>query len=149
MKEKYLKIKNLSISENLANFINKELLPGTKINKEQFWKGFDKCVHELAPKNIKLLQKRERLQKAIDALHIDKKDDQLNLKKYIHAYSTHIYKYMISYGSSSSKSSSGLMITRRFFRGKFNAFFFLLLVLSSSSASVPSSSYKSDVCIRL
>ena len=82
MKEKYLKIKNLSISENLANFINKELLPGTKINKEKFWKGFDKCVHELAPKNIKLLQKRERLQKAIDALHIDKKDDQFNLKKY-------------------------------------------------------------------
>ena len=82
MKEKYLKIKNLSISENLANFINKELLPGTKINKEKFWKGFDKCVHELAPKNKKLLQKRERLQKAIDALHIDKKDDQLNLKKY-------------------------------------------------------------------
>ena len=82
MKEKYLKIKNLSISENLANFINKELLPGTKINKEKFWKGFDKCVHELAPKNIKLLQKRERFQKAIDALHIDQKYNQLNLKKY-------------------------------------------------------------------
>ena len=63
MKEKYIKIKNLSISENLANFINKELLPGTKINKEKFWKGFDKCVHELAPKNIKLLQRREKLQK--------------------------------------------------------------------------------------
>ncbi len=82
MKEKYLKIKNLSVSKNLANFINKELLPGTKINKEKFWKGFDKCVHELAPKNIKLLQKRERLQKAIDAFHIDKKDEKFNLKKY-------------------------------------------------------------------
>jgi malate synthase len=82
MKEKYLKIKNLSVSESLANFINKELLPGTKINKEKFWKGFDKYVHELTPKNRKLLQKRERFQKAIDALHIDKKDDQLNLKKY-------------------------------------------------------------------
>ena len=82
MKEKYLKIKNLSISENLANFINKELLPGTKINKQRFWNGFDKCIHELAPKNIKLLQKRERLQKAIDAFHIDKISDQLNLKKY-------------------------------------------------------------------
>ena len=82
MKEKYIKIKNLSVSENLANFINKELLPGTKINKKKFWNGFDKCVHELAPKNIKLLQKRERLQKAIDALHIDKKDYKLNLKKY-------------------------------------------------------------------
>ena len=82
MKEKYLKIKNLSVSESLAKFINKELLPGTKINKEKFWKGFDKYVHELTPKNRKLLQKRERLQKAIDALHIDKKDNQLNLKKY-------------------------------------------------------------------
>ena len=82
MKEKYLKIKNLSISENLANFINRELLPGTKINKEKFWKGFDRCLHELAPINIKLLQKRERLQKAIDAFHIEKKDSQINIKKY-------------------------------------------------------------------
>ena len=82
MKEKYLKIKNLSVSKDLANFINKELLPGTKINKGIFWKGFDKCVHELAPKNIGLLQKRERLQKAIDAFHIDKKDSQITLKKY-------------------------------------------------------------------
>ncbi len=82
MKEKYLKIKNLSVSKDLAIFINNELLPGIKINKEKFWKDFDKCIHELAPKNIKLLQKRERLQKAIDALHIDKKDSQLTLKNY-------------------------------------------------------------------
>ncbi len=82
MKEKYLKIKNLSVSKDLANFINKELLPGTRVNKEKFWKAFDKCFHELAPKNKKLLQKRERLQKAIDAFHIDENDNQLTLKKY-------------------------------------------------------------------
>ncbi len=82
MKEKYQKIKNLSVSENLANFINNELLPGTKINKERFWKDFNKCVHELAPINRKLLQKRERLQKAIDAFHIDEQNSKLNLKKY-------------------------------------------------------------------
>ena len=79
MKEKYIKIRNLSVSEILANFINKELLPGTKINKNKFWNGFNKYVHQLAPKNRKLLQKREKLQKAIDSLHIDKK---LNIKKY-------------------------------------------------------------------
>ncbi len=79
MKEKYLKIRNLSVSENLVNFINKELLPGTKINQKKFWNGFNKYVHELVPINRKLLQKRERLQKAIDSLHIDRK---LNLKKY-------------------------------------------------------------------
>ena len=41
MKEKYLKIKDLSVSEKLINFINKELLPGTKVNKEKFWSGFN------------------------------------------------------------------------------------------------------------
>ena len=81
MKEKYIKIKNLSVSEKLANFINNELLPGTKISKEKFWKGFDKYTHELSPKNKKLLQKRERLQKAIDASHINKKSSKFNLKK--------------------------------------------------------------------
>ena len=82
MKEKYLKINRLSVSRNLTNFINKELLPGTSINKKKFWKNFDKTIHELSPKNRKLLQKRERLQKTIDALHIDKKENQLNLKDY-------------------------------------------------------------------
>ena len=82
MKEKYLKINRLSVSRNLANFINKELLPGTSINKKKFWKNFDKTIHELSPKNRKLLQKRERLQKTIDALHIDRKDNQPNLKEY-------------------------------------------------------------------
>ena len=82
MKEKYIKIKHLSVSEKLANFINNELIPGTKISKKKFWGGFDKYVHELSPKNRKLLQKRERLQKAIDASHIDKKYNQFNLKKY-------------------------------------------------------------------
>ena len=82
MKEKYLKIKNLSVSENLVNFINKELLPGTKINKEKFWNGFDKYVHELAPINKKLLEKRERFQKAIDTWHKDRKGYQFNIKKY-------------------------------------------------------------------
>ena len=81
MKEKYLKINRLSVSRNLTNFINKELLPGTSINKKKFWKDFDKVVHELSPKNRKLLQKRERLQKTIDALHIDKKENQINLKE--------------------------------------------------------------------
>ena len=55
MNKKYLKIVNLSVSENLAKFINKELLPGTKIKKEKFWKGFDKYAHELAFKNKKLI----------------------------------------------------------------------------------------------
>ena len=36
MKEKYIKIKNLSVSEKLLNFVNEKLLPGTKIKKKIF-----------------------------------------------------------------------------------------------------------------
>ena len=51
MKEKYISINNLKVSEILFNFVNDELLKDTKIAKEDFWKGFDKAVHELAPIN--------------------------------------------------------------------------------------------------
>ena len=53
-KEKFIKICDLSVSKVLINFINKELLPGTGISSNQFWKGFSKTVHELSPKNKKL-----------------------------------------------------------------------------------------------
>jgi len=82
MKEKYLKINNLSISRDLSNFVNNELLPGTKIKKENFWKKFDKYIHELTPKNKKLLEFREKLQKKIDAWHKDRKSEKINIKKY-------------------------------------------------------------------
>ena len=82
MNEKYIKIKRLSVSEKLYKFINNDLLPGTNISKERFWSGFDTNIHELAPLNRKILQTRERLQKAIDAYHINSKNNSLNKKKY-------------------------------------------------------------------
>ena len=82
MKEKYIKIKNLSISDKLLNFVNNELLPGTEIKKENFWDGFDKCVHELAPKNKALLEIREKLQSSIDSWHKDKKNEEFDNKEY-------------------------------------------------------------------
>ena len=72
----------MSVSEKLLNFVNDELLPETKIKKELFWNGFDKYVHELAPKNKKLLEIREKLQKKIDDWHKDKKGEKINIKKY-------------------------------------------------------------------
>ena len=52
---KNVKIKNLSVAKELANFINKALLPGTGVTQKKFWNGLDKCVHELGPKNKNLL----------------------------------------------------------------------------------------------
>ena len=82
MKEKYKIINNLSVSESLLNFVNNELLPRTKIKKENFWKGFDKYVHELAHKNKELLEIREKLQKKIDDWHKDRRGEKFDVKKY-------------------------------------------------------------------
>jgi len=82
MKEKYIKVKNLSISEELLNFVNNELLPNTKLKKENFWNGFDKAVHELATKNKELLEKRDELQKEIDEWPRKHKGNKFNIKKY-------------------------------------------------------------------
>ncbi len=82
MKEKYISINNLKVSEILFNFINDELLKDTKIAKEDFWKGFDKAVHELAPINKDLLKKRDIIQKQIDEWHIKNKGNQINLEEY-------------------------------------------------------------------
>ncbi len=83
MKEKYIKIKNLTVAESLLNFVNKELLTQTKIKKEVFWNGFDKAVHDLAPINKKLLETREKLQKKIDEWHKDRKNIKIDKKKYL------------------------------------------------------------------
>ena len=65
MKKRYTKINNLSISNKLLEFVDNELLKGTKILPKDFWLGFDKAVHELAPKNKELIKTRENLQKIL------------------------------------------------------------------------------------
>ncbi|HCB1212016.1 TPA: malate synthase, partial [Klebsiella pneumoniae] len=53
----------------LHQFIEQEALPGTGISSEAFWAGFDKLVHDLAPKNRALLAERDRLQVELDKWH--------------------------------------------------------------------------------
>ena len=72
----------LSVAEELLEFVNNELLPGTDINPNEFWSGFDKSVHELSPLNKKLLIIRDEMQKKIDKWHIDNKGKELNQKNY-------------------------------------------------------------------
>ena len=78
----YTKIGKLSVADELLKFVNNELLPGTNINQENFWSGFDKAVHELAPINKRLLSFRDEIQKKIDKWHIDNKGKEFNTKAY-------------------------------------------------------------------
>jgi len=82
MAKKYISLGQLSIASELLDFVNIELLPGTGVTKENFWSGLDKCAHEIAPKNKKLLEFRENLQKKIDIWHRDKKGEKIDIKEY-------------------------------------------------------------------
>ena len=59
----------LQVADVLQRFIEEEALPGTGVQAEAFWKGFDALVHELAPKNRALLAERDRLQTELDNWH--------------------------------------------------------------------------------
>ena len=60
MKDQFIKINNLSVAKVLFDFVEKELLKGTNVSPDHFWQGFDRVVHELAPKNKKLLELQEK-----------------------------------------------------------------------------------------
>jgi len=57
---------NLSIAENLFQFVNTELLRDAPVTPETFWEGFDEAVHDLAPRNRELLDIRQNMQEQID-----------------------------------------------------------------------------------
>ena len=73
----------LKISSTLFKFINEEAIPGTGLNSEEFWEKFSKVVHELAPINKKLIEKREDIQKKIDNWHKKNKGKEFSKTEYI------------------------------------------------------------------
>jgi len=72
---------NLKISSDLMEFIN-NVLKEVSLDKKKFWLDFDLCIHELAPENKKLLEKRERIQKEINNWHLSNKDKKINIDVY-------------------------------------------------------------------
>ena len=80
---KKIKKGNLTIDSVLFEFVNTEVVPGTDIDAEDFWKKFDLAVHELAPINKDLIEKREIIQKKIDGWHLANKSKKLNKNEYI------------------------------------------------------------------
>ena len=73
----------LKINSILYEFINKEVIPNTDINIDDFWIKFSDIVHELSPINKDLILKRENIQKKIDEWHKLKKGKDFNKTEYI------------------------------------------------------------------
>ena len=72
----------LQINSTLYEFINKEVIPSTNINSEDFWNKFSKIVHELAPINKSLIEKRELIQKKIDNWHQNNNGKEFDKNEY-------------------------------------------------------------------
>ena len=85
---KKININNLQVDEQLLRFINEEAIPGTDIDVDNFWKGFSEAIHYLSPINKKLIQKRDEIQKKIDAWHLSKKDTSFNNDEYFNFLKT-------------------------------------------------------------
>ncbi len=82
MKLKYQTVNNLKIADKLLAFVNEELLKNTEISPDRFWSGFDKAVHELAPKNRELIKFRDELQNKIDDWHLKNKGNKIDIGEY-------------------------------------------------------------------
>ena len=59
----------LQVDAQLATFVDTSALDGLALDSEAFWASFSALVHDLAPKNRALLDKREGLQVQIDDWH--------------------------------------------------------------------------------
>ena len=59
----------LTIDPVLKSFIDTEALPGTGLQAEVFWAGFERILADFAPRNAALLARRDTLQNEIDAWH--------------------------------------------------------------------------------
>ena len=64
-----IQVGNLQVARVLYDFINEQAIPGTGVDVTAFWNGVDTLIHDLAPQNRSLLQKRDDLQAQIDAWH--------------------------------------------------------------------------------
>jgi len=73
---------NMQVDNALLSLINDEILPSTKITKEDFWEGFGNIIHDLSPINKKLLEIRDEIQEKINTWHTNNKYDASNLDEY-------------------------------------------------------------------
>lgn len=76
----YVKIGNIQVAQVLAEFINKNALPGSGVDQEEFWKGFEEIIEDLAPKNRELLATRDEMQNKINMWH--KENKEFNFEAY-------------------------------------------------------------------
>ena len=72
----------MQVARTLYEFVNDEAIPGTGIEPTVFWQGFGALVRDLAPRNKALLDRRDELQRQIDAWHLEQRGKPMDLGAY-------------------------------------------------------------------
>lgn len=75
-------IGNLKIAKCLYDLVKLEIAPGSGIDADSFWKSLGNIVRDLGPKNLELLKKRDNLQEKIDAWHLSRKGESIDIHEY-------------------------------------------------------------------
>ncbi len=72
----------LRIDRDLYRFVVDEVLPGAGVAEKVFWDGFGELVRDFGPKNRALLDRRDALQREIDAWHEARADQAFDEAAY-------------------------------------------------------------------
>ena len=68
-------VSELQVDKVIHELVNHEILPGTGISSEHFWRKLAEIVKEFAPKNKHLLSVRHELQSKIDTWHLNHREN--------------------------------------------------------------------------
>ena len=68
------KIADITIDNQLLDFVNNEVIPGLDIDKIEFWNKFSEAANDLSVVNADLIKKREAIQSKINDWHKKNKD---------------------------------------------------------------------------
>ncbi len=73
----------LTVSVELHDFVERELLPKIGFKPSEFWQGLESIVHDLTPTNRALLRRRDQLQAKIDDWHKARRGQHRDHDEYV------------------------------------------------------------------
>lgn len=79
---KEVNVGGLKVKEPLYHLVQDEIAPGSGIEPGAFWTSVGEIVRDLGPKNRQLLEKRNSLEKQIDAWCLARKGQPINIDEY-------------------------------------------------------------------
>ena len=72
----------VQVARTLYDFVNAEAIPGTGVAQAAFWRGLGALIRDLAPRNRALLDRRDTLQRQIDAWHLEQRGKPIDAAAY-------------------------------------------------------------------